>query len=255
MVFMFFICLMIKNRPKASTQQSGIYEGDTTPEGNQGVFPIAKKYTILELSVYLLKNKLYTFVLLGSSLMNFSTSALAFWAPTYITKLLDMPLDRVSLGIGVITIVTGISGIMIGGVIVDRYGTENKAKNIRVSLYFIVSVISAMLPIMTITFLSTNPYMFFTFLAVTEFMIFSVITPIGSLLMKIVEEEHKTFAVSMQVFVSHLIGDFPSPIIIGFLIQQYTIESAMFALIFSLICVDLFFAAALLYSLDKKNLL
>ena len=71
---------------------------------------------------------------------------------------------------------------------------------------------------------------FFVLFAVAEFILCCLIAPVNALVMDVVPEEQREFAVGMQIFISHLLGDLPSPIIVGLIRQHLDLRVAMYLL-------------------------
>lgn len=64
--------------------------------------------------------------------------------------------------------------------------------------------------------LSSNFYFFMVCLGICEYFLFLGTGPVGIALMSCVSKELRGQANAMAIFFMHLVGDFPSPFIIGF---------------------------------------
>ena len=87
---------------------------------------------------------------------------------------------------------------------------------------------------------------FLVLFALTEFILFCMIAPVNALVMDVVEKGEREFAVGLQIGISHLLGDFPSPMIIGFVRQLYGLKTGMFLMAIWFIWVIYWF-----FSTDK----
>jgi MFS family permease len=202
--------------------------------------------------IILLKNKVYMFITFGNSSLNFITGALTFWVPTLIFEEIDIKLEYATLLIGVITFSAGVTGTLCGGKFIDYISGSDKHKNIRKTLLTLIIIFIIKLPFLFTASISTNLYIFFISFLISEILFFFTLTPINGLIMKVVDKDDKIFAISFQIFLSHLLGDFPSPFIIGLLRQYFGIRISMIMLSFMVIPVIIFFSLAYVNYIKNK---
>jgi len=208
--------------------------------------PKKKEIPMLYEIFELLTNKTYLFIVFGNAALNFATGALAFWCPTYILQVFDLPIEYTTMTIGGVTIVTGIIGTLSGGKIIDRYKTNNPVKNVQTSLRIIVGIVCIKFPFMIVATITTNTLLFFIMFTIVEFLLFCTIAPVNGLIMRVVSEDKKTIAIALQMFISHLFGDFPSPFIIGFIMDLTNMRIAMISVSVAFSFAIVFFVLALL---------
>ena len=233
--------------------------------------------------VRIFSNKTYILIVLGSSCLNFITGALTFWVPTFIYDNIDIEPHFATLMIGITTFICGIFGTFFGGRIVDFFVSRNKveyietveftgdindedvasdtivgvredSKHYTVGFIFnmVIIIIIIKFPFFIATTLSTNKIMFFVTFFISEMCLFLILTPVNVSIMKVVDEDIKTLALSVHIFVSHLLGDFLSPSIVGIIRQYFGIRASMVFLATMLGPTLFFFILAKMYHSDNS---
>jgi len=209
-----------------------------------------KPITFLESLEALYSNLRYIVIVLGYAAMVFVAGALYFWAPDYVTKELGTTVVVADVGIGVLTVFCGLFGTAFGGWIVDRLGGSDK---VATSVCFCFSLIS--FPVAFVAFLVSNVYLFFILVAIGEILIFAITSPINTLCLSVVEVENRSFSITMQIFVIHLLGDFPSPFLIGAIADRTSLRTGMVFACLWMVYGIFFFGIALIVirSYEKKH--
>jgi len=158
----------------------------------------------------LFENLRYIVIVLGYSAMVFVAGALYFWAPEYVNDVLGVSVVQADLGIGILTVFCGLVGTAGGGYLVDQLGGGDL---IAATVCFVFSLLC--FPLAFVAFLVDNVIAFFVLMALAELLIFAITSPINTLCLSVVETENRSFSITMQIFFIHLLGDFPSPFVIG----------------------------------------
>lgn len=155
-----------------------------------------------------------TFVLASSSFM-FVVGALSFWVPTYVVDYLGLKLSNATIAVGAVTVFTGLVGTALGGWIIDKLGgTKGDAGVKRVALVEFVSA-CVVLPVGMVGFMMDSFWLFIAFLFLGEMVLFGATAPLNATILSIVPLHQRSFAMSINIFAVHLLGDFPSPILVG----------------------------------------
>jgi len=178
--------------------------------------------TFLRSLQVLFGNIRYDVIVLGYAAVVFVAGALYFWAPEYVTKELGTTVVKADIGIGCLTVICGLVGTAFGGWLVDRLGGSDL---VSASVCFLFSALS--FPLAFVGFLVSNVYLFFILVAIGELLIFAITSPINTLCLSVVEPENRSFSITMQIFVIHLLGDFPSPFLIGAIADHSSLRVGM----------------------------
>lgn len=174
---------------------------------------------------------LFTLLSIGYGAFFFSFGAFAYWTPTVMKNLYPEEKSIADLGFGAVTVLTGIVGTAMGGFLMDHLCLRLSKRNglqlysedlIRVmggAMISCVLVLSGMLFTFPAVF-SPNIFIFLIFFAIGTLLLFSITAPVNIAIMYSVPAALKAQAMAVSVGLSHLIGDFPSPFVIGALIDS-----------------------------------
>ena len=166
----------------------------------------------------------------GYGLFFFSFGGFAFWVPTVIKHQYPESAGVADLGFGAVTILAGIAGTALGGLLMDYTSRKlSKVDSVRVFGGALISSSFVFLG-MLFTFpaiLASNVYVFLLFFAIGTTLLFSITAPVNIAIMYSVPTALKGQAMAVSTGLSHLIGDFPSPFVIGALIDATGYRSAM----------------------------
>uniref|UniRef100_A0A8D2LP76 Sphingolipid transporter 3 (putative) n=1 Tax=Varanus komodoensis TaxID=61221 RepID=A0A8D2LP76_VARKO len=161
---------------------------------------------------------------LGVTAMAFVTGALGFWVPVFLSRaqrLLDLtPLCKRDLCdnsnsriFGGMTIATGILGVIAGAEAARRYRKINpKADPLICALG---SLTSAPCIYLAIILAQESTVATYIFIALAEFLLSLNWAIVADILLYVVKPSCQSTAMSLQILVSHLLGDAGSPSLIG----------------------------------------
>ena len=183
-----------------------------------------------------------TFVLfsVGYGAFFFSFGAFAFWTITVMKHIYPEDQSVADMGFGAVTIITGIVGTAAGGLLMDlvckRLATRESLRNhpsdsIRViagSVICSVLVLAGMIFTFPAVF-APSVYVFLLFFAVGTLLLFSTTAPVNIAIMYSVPAGLKAQSMAISTGMSHLLGDFPSPFVVGALIDGTGYKTAMVA--------------------------
>lgn len=163
----------------------------------------------------LLRNPYYVLAVLGFACLTFSIGGMTFWAAEYFTESLRLPLARVTLVFGIVAAVAGLVGAIAGGIVMDRMGGTGSKWGIPKA--FALCAASALLATVfgAGAVMASSAALAFA-AAAGAVVFFSVaLAPINGVLLRVVPLDLRAFAIAINLFVIHLLGDFPSPILVG----------------------------------------
>lgn len=172
--------------------------------------------------VRLLHNRPYRLAVLGYGAYTFALGGLAFWMPAFLERVRGMPRTEATVLFGAIALVTGFTGTFAGGWLGDLLLPRTK------NAYLWVSGIATLLAAPVTYVALSNPHrgIYLTAIAVAEVLIFMCTGPVNSAIINAVSPGERATALGLAVMVMHLLGDIPSPPLIGALSDASSLERA-----------------------------
>jgi MFS family permease len=174
----------------------------------------------------LLKNRPYRLTVLGYAAYTFALGGLAFWAPAFLERIRGMPKAQATVQFGSIVVVTGFIGTFAGGWAGDFFLRRSKEAYLWVSGWATLAAAPAAL----LAFVSPNPAVYMPAIVVTELLLFASTGPINSAIVNAVAPTERATAVALSILGIHLLGDVPSPPIIGALSDATSLGTAFLIL-------------------------
>ena len=170
----------------------------------------------------LLRNRPFMLAVLGYAAYTFALGGLAFWMPAFLSRVRGMPQKEATVTFGIIAVVTGFTGTFAGGWFGDYFLKKSKQS------YLWVSGISTLLsaPVAYVALTSPNLSVFLPAIAIAEVLIFMSTGPINSAIVNAVAPGERATAVGLSIFIMHLVGDVPSPPLIGWLSDRSSLAEA-----------------------------
>jgi MFS family permease len=212
----FFVCgapgivlagavLWLKDPPR------GAQEGSPATSGTHGRTgrlsgPVAVYMSLLRRPPYML-------LVLGYAAYTFGLGGLGFWMPTFLERVRGIPADQATTGFGAIVVVTGVLGTLVGGWLGD-YCLKRSPQGY---LWFSGAVTLAAAPVALLALAAPAPALYYPAVVVAELLLFMSTGPINAAIANIVSPLERASAIALSMFAIHLLGDVPSPPLIGHL--------------------------------------
>jgi len=176
--------------------------------------------------VRLLRNVPYTLTVLGYAAYTFALGALAFWTPAFLER--ERGLERLDATVqfGVIVVATGFIGTFFGGWLGDRLLRRFRESYLWVSG---ASTLAAV-PFAWLAFTSHDRTVYTAAIVAAEILVFMSTGPVNSAIVNLVAPDRRAKAVALSILAIHLLGDVPSPSLVGFLSDASSLERAMLLL-------------------------
>lgn len=168
------------------------------------------------------RNRTYILAVLGYGAYTFALGGLAFWMPAFLERVRGMPRSEATVSFGVIALVTGIVGTFAGGWLGDYFLRRTKQSYLWVS--GIATLIAA--PFTYLAVSAKTPAVYMTGIVLGEIFIFMSTGPVNSAILNAVPPAERATAIGLSVLVMHLLGDIPSPPLIGILSDSSSLERA-----------------------------
>ena len=155
-------------------------------------------------------NPAYWTATLGMAMLVFTMGGISVWLPTFFSRIEGYSLARSNQLVGAITVIDGILGTAAGGWIAQRWLRTNHR-----ALY-LVSAWSAVLtfPAAMMVFFGPRTLLLPSVL-VAEFFLFLNTGPLNTAIVNSISAAVRSFAIALNIFFIHALGDMPSPQLIG----------------------------------------
>lgn len=170
----------------------------------------------------LLRNKPYVLTALGYGAYTFALGGLAFWMPAFLERERGMGRQEATVTFGAIALATGFVGTFIGGWLGDLF--LNRTRNSYLWVSGIATLLAAPFTFVALTHHTKSVYL--TAIVIAEVLIFMSTGPVNSAIVNAVAPWKRATALGLSVLVMHLVGDIPSPPLIGWLSDATSLEHA-----------------------------
>jgi MFS family permease len=189
------------------------------PRGSQDASPVAAGSNhgapgvqgAIGVYLSLLRRAPYMLVVLGYAAYTFALGGLAFWMPAFLERVRGVPRVTATTGFGAIVVVTGFVGTFAGGWLGDYFLKSSR----QAYLWFsgVVTLLAAPVALLALT--ASAPQLYFPAIVAAELLLFMSTGPINAAIVNIVSPFERASAVALSMFMIHLLGDVPSPPLIG----------------------------------------
>jgi predicted MFS family arabinose efflux permease len=160
----------------------------------------------------LFHNRAYWTATLGTAMMTFALGGLSVWMPTFLSRVRGMALNDANIVFGEALIVAGFLATMIGGWVGDRLLRKTRRS------YYLVSAtgMALALPFMVLAIYHRGRLMFPGIFLALFFLLLNT-GPLNAAIINSVGAPIRATAIAFNVFVIHILGDVPSPLLIGYI--------------------------------------
>ncbi len=174
----------------------------------------------------LYRNRDYRLTVLGYAAYTFALGGLAFWMPAFLERVRGLPKSEATVAFGAVVVATGFVGTFAGGWLGD-WGLRFSSRS-----YLWVSGLAtlAAAPAALVAFVAEDRRVFWPAIVVAELLLFVSTGPINSAIVNFVAPGERATAVALSILAIHLLGDVPSPPLIG-MISDLTSLGRAFLLI------------------------
>jgi MFS family permease len=165
------------------------------------------------LAVYLnlLSRMPFMLLVLGYAAYTFALGGLAFWMPTFLERVHGIPKVQATTGFGAIVVVTGFVGTFAGGWLGDyclKYSRQ-------AYLWFSGATTLLAVPFVVVALTAGAPSAYYPGIVCAQLLLFMSTGPINAAIVNMVSPFERASAVALSMFAIHLLGDVPSPVLIG----------------------------------------
>jgi len=171
----------------------------------------------------LVRSRPYVLTVLGYAAYTFAIGALAFWTPAFLERTRGIPQAQATVQFGAIVVVTGFIGTYAGGWIGDYFLRVSRQAYLWVS--GLVTLVAA--PLTLLALAAPRPAVYWTAIVAAELCLFASTGPINSAIVNVVSPHMRATAVALSIFTIHLLGDVPSPSLVGVLSDARSLGEAV----------------------------
>jgi len=208
------LCLGLRDPPRGNQDLES--SGGPAPASGPGA-SIGATYR------QLLLNKPYVLTILGYAAYTFALGGLAFWMPAFLERIRGIPRSEATVSFGAIVVVTGFIGTFVGGWLGDYCARYSKQAYLWISAGS--TLIAAPCAWFALTTSSTTVYL--VCMVVAQLMMFLSTGPINASIVNLVRPTQRASANALGVFTIHLLGDVPSPWLIGKVSDAFSLAQAV----------------------------
>jgi MFS family permease len=185
----------------------------------QGTAPKAGWSSYLALA----KNRPFRIAVLGYAAYTFGIGGMAFWMPAFLERVRGVPKEAATVQFGLVVVVTGFVGTFAGGFVGDALLKRTREAYLWVSG---VSTLAAV-PFAFVALTVPDRSVYLPALVVAQLLVFASTGPINSAIVNDVLPWQRAAAVAACNFTIHVLGDVPSPPLLGALSDASSLQSAV----------------------------
>jgi len=169
----------------------------------------------------LVRNPAFLTSTLGMAAMTFSLGGIQVWMPQFLYSERHYTLEAANLNFGLIIVVDGILAALAGGWLGDYLLLRWK------SSYYMVSAASMALgvPVMIVALFARGPIMMPAIAVAAFFLLFNT-APLNAAVINSVDAHIRATALAVNIFVIHILGDVPSPTMMGWVADRRSLQAA-----------------------------
>jgi len=169
----------------------------------------------------LLRNPAFLTSTLGMAAMTYSLGGIQVWMPQFLYSERHYSLEHANLMFGLIIVADGVLAALAGGWLGDYLLPRMK------SSYYLVSAVSMALgvPFMIVALFITGRVMM-PAIAVAAFFLLLNTAPLNAAVINSVDAHIRATALAVNIFVIHILGDVPSPTMMGWIADKRSLQAA-----------------------------
>jgi MFS transporter, Spinster family, sphingosine-1-phosphate transporter len=185
----------------------------------------------------LVRNPAFLTATLGMAAMTFSLGGIQVWMPQFLYSERHYTLEQANFIFGIIIVVDGIVASLAGGWLGDYLLPRMK------SSYYMVSAVSMALgiPVMIVGLFARGRAMV-PAIALSAFFLLLNTSPLNAAVINSVGAHIRATAIAVNIFIIHILGDVPSPTMMGWVADRYSLQAA-----FALPVIAMFISSLILF--------
>ena len=215
------LALLLFLIPEPPLGQYDAPESDSEKQIETGGSAWEKVLAYLRAARNLVHNPAFLTATLGMATMTFALGGLQVWMPTFLHRARGYTLGQATIIFGASTLFNGLVASLLGGWLSDRLLKRTKGA------HYLVSAVSLGLgiPALCVALFATGKLMIVG-IFVAEFFLLLNTGPLNAAVISSVGPHVRATALSVNIFIFHLLGDVPSAYLIGVLSDRYSLQTA-----------------------------
>jgi multidrug resistance protein len=191
------------------------------PEPERGQFDSVKETPERATLHGLLSNPAFWTATLGMAAMTFALGGIQVWMPTFLSRVRGYTLASANFTFGLIVVIDGIVASLAGGWLGDYLLPRMKG-----AYYFISAVSMALgVPFMIVALFHPGRLML-PAIAIAAFLLLFNTSPLNAAVVNSVGAHIRATAIAFNIFILHLLGDVPSPTLMGWVADKRSLQAA-----------------------------
>ena len=169
----------------------------------------------------LARNPAFLTSTLGMAAMTFSLGGIQVWMPKFLFSERGYTLEAANFAFGIIIVLDGIVAALAGGWLGDYLLLRTK------SSYYLVSAASMLLgvPVMIVALFAKGAIMI-PAIGVAAFFLLLNTAPLNAAVINSVGAHIRATALAVNIFIIHILGDVPSPTMMGWVADKRSLQAA-----------------------------
>jgi len=171
----------------------------------------------------LLANRPYVLTILGYAAYTFALGGLAFWMPAFLERTRGIPRIEATRDFGVIVVLTGLVGTFVGGWLGDFAARYSQRAHLWISA--LATLLAA--PAAWLALTAHSMTLYYVGMIGAQLLMFLSTGPINATIVNLVSPIQRASANALGVLSIHVLGDVPSPWLIGKLSDASSLGEAV----------------------------
>jgi predicted MFS family arabinose efflux permease len=171
----------------------------------------------------LASNRRHARAVLGYAACTFAAGGMSWWMPAFLERARGVPRTVATVEFGAIVVMTGLLGTFAGGHVADALRRRFKEADLWVCG---ISALAAA-PAALVAFTAWRPGLYLAGLVLAQLLVFASTGPVSAALAAEVPPAERASAVALSVLAVHLLGDVPSPWLIGLVSDHASLGGAV----------------------------
>lgn len=170
---------------------------------------------------HLVENPAFVTATLGMAAMTFSLGGIQVWIPQFLYSERHYSLEKANLDFGMIVVIDGLVASLAGGWLGDYLLRRMKG-----AYYFVSAVTMALgVPVMIVALFVPGRAMIPAIAAGAFLLLFNT-SPLNAAVINSAGANIRATAIAVNIFIIHLLGDVPSPTMMGWVADKHSLQSA-----------------------------
>ena len=196
---------------------------DTAAAAPASGMPAAPLQGAIAVYLSLLRRGPYMLIVLGYAAYTFALGGLAFWMPVFLERVRGVPELTATTGFGLIVVATGFVGTFAGGWLGDYFLKSSR----QAYMWFSGAVTLLAAPVALLALTAPAPQLYYPAIVAAQLLLFMSTGPVNAAIVNIVSPFERASAMALSMFTIHLLGDVPSPVLIGQLSDMSSLGRAV----------------------------